>query len=144
MAKSQSHLVRLSMSLDDDLDRALDGLVAAAQYQNRSEFIRNMIRERIVAEEWEQNAAVVLGTVTLLYNHHQRELCARLTEIQHDAAALHILAATHVHLSHEICAEMIMVSGSAADIRKLYLALKQPRGILHAALSMSSTGADLH
>ncbi|MDD4538623.1 MAG: nickel-responsive transcriptional regulator NikR [Lentisphaeria bacterium] len=141
MPKTQ--LVRLSMSLDEELGHALDGLVRAANYQNRSEYVRDMIRERIVDQEWEQNAASVLGTITLLYNHHQRELCGRLTEIQHDAQ-VHILAATHVHLSHEICAEMIMVSGSAAEIRKLYLALKQPRGILHAALSMSSTGEELH
>lgn len=141
MAKTQ--LVRLSMSLDEELGRALDGLVRAANYQNRSEFVRDMIRERIVNQEWEENAASVLGTITLLYNHHQRGLCARLTEIQHDAQVKN-LAATHVHLSHEICAEMIMVSGSAAEIRKLYLALKRPRGILHAALSMSSTGEELH
>jgi CopG family nickel-responsive transcriptional regulator len=136
-------LVRLSMSLDEELGRALDGLVQAAKYRNRSEYVRDMIRERIVHEEWEQNAAQVLGTVTILYNHHQRELCGRLTEIQHDAP-VNILAATHVHLSHDICAEMIMIRGSAAEIRKLYLALKQPRGILHAALSMSSSGDELH
>jgi len=138
MAK-KSKLIRLSLSIEEELAGTLDGMVKSAGYRNRSEFVRDMIREHAVADQWQQDAAEVLGTVTLVYNHHQRELCGKLTEIQHDAH-VHILAATHVHLSHEVCAEMIMVEGQPDQVKKLYSELRKPRGILYAALSMSAKG----
>lgn len=138
----EKQVTRVSLALDGPLSRKLDEMVRSAGYGNRSEFVRDMIREQLVSRSWGDGAAEVLGTVTLIYNHHQRELCARLTEIQHDSH-VRILAATHVHLSHELCAEMIMTVGKPEAVRELYLALRRPRGILHAALSMSSAGGEL-
>lgn len=135
-------ITRVSLALDESLSQKLDAMVRSSGYDNRSEFVRDMIREQLVARSWEASGSEVLGTITLLYNHHQRELCARLTEIQHDAH-VRILAATHVHLSHELCAEMIMAVGKPEAVRELHLALRRPRGILHAALSMSSAGDEL-
>ncbi len=136
-----SELTRLSLSLEDSLCRKLDKMVLESDYRNRSEFIRDLLREKIVDQQWETSREV-LATITLVYDHHQRELSDKLTTIQHDSKA-HVMAGTHVHLSHEICAEMIMLRGRPGDIRELYLELRKPKGILHAAISMSSTGDEL-
>ena len=132
-------MTRLSLSLEPALAEQLNRLTQSANYENRSEFVRDMIREKLVHERWEQNDDRVLGTYTLIYDHHQRELCGLLVQLQHDAN-LHILASTHVHVSHEICAEMIMVTGLASEVRRLFNELRKPRGMLHATLGMSSVG----
>jgi CopG family nickel-responsive transcriptional regulator len=137
-----SELVRLSISLEDSLCSTLEEMVQKSKYKNRSEYIRDLIRDKLVAEQWE-DADEVLGTITLVYNHHQRELSEKITHIQHHSHD-NVLAATHVHLSHEICAEMIMVRGRAEDIRHLADTLRQQRGVLHSGLTMSSTGEKLH
>lgn len=132
-----SELVRISISLEDTLCENLEKMTIAAGYKNRSEYIRDMIRDRFVQDQWD-NSDEVLGTVTIVYNHHQRELSERLNNIQHHNHD-HVLAATHVHLTHELCAEMIMVRGRAESIRKLADTLRQQRGVLHSGLTMSST-----
>ena len=135
-------LVRLSISLESSLCKTLEEMVQKSKYKNRSEYIRDLIRDKIVAEQWEE-AAEVLGTITLVYNHHQRELSEKITHIQHHSHD-NVLAATHVHLSHDICAEMIMVKGSAENIRHLADSLRRQRGVLHCDLTMSSTGENLN
>jgi CopG family nickel-responsive transcriptional regulator len=134
-------LRRVSISLEEDLYGKLEGLRRRAGFRNRSEFVRAMVRDRLVTQEWEANREA-LATVTLVYDHHQRELSARLTDIQHHRHGS-ILAATHVHLDEDLCAEMIMLRGRAADLRRLADRLRQQRGVLHGALSMSSTGKRL-
>ena len=133
-----SDLNRLSLSIENSLCQKLDDMVQKHNYRNRSEFIRDLLRDKLVEEQW-NNAPEVLGTITLIYDHHQRELNARLTRIQHDSHA-HILAGTHVHLSHEICAEMIMLRGQGAGIQKLANALQQLKGVYHAELAICSPG----
>ena len=136
-----SELVRLSFSLERPLLDRLEKLVATSRYTNRSEFIRDMIRDHLVAEEWVRGQEA-LGTITLLYDHHTRGLTEKLTDLQHDHRAK-VLATTHVHLTHHLCAEMIMATGKAEEIRRLADALHQQKGVLHAALSMSSAGKKL-
>jgi len=133
-----SELTRLSMSIEKSLAKKLDALATEAQYANRSEFLRDLVRHAAVEKQWKANE-VVLGTLTLLYDHHQRGLTEKLTHIQHDHGG-EILAATHVHLTHHLCAEMIMLRGKAAEVQKLADSMRQLKGVLHAALSMSSTG----
>lgn len=137
-----SELVRLSISLEDSLCSTLEEMVQKSKYKNRSEYIRDLIRDKLVEEQWAE-ADEVLGTITLVYNHHQRELSEKITHIQHHSHD-NVLAATHVHLSHNICAEMIMVRGKAEAIRHLADTLRQQRGVLHSGLTMSSTGEKLH
>ena len=134
-------LVRFSFSIEKPLAARLEKMIAASHSENRSEFIRAMIRGRMVEEEWEKNQEA-LGTITLIYDHHQRLLSEKLTEIQHHHHA-NVMAATHIHLDEHLCAEMIMVRGHAAEIRHLTDHLQRQKGILHAALSMSSTGKKL-
>lgn len=136
-----SDLVRISLSIEKPLFDKFTELVDKYKYGNKSEFMRDMIRDRLVAEEW-QDATDVLGTLTLVYDHHKRELSEKLTEIQHHHHDI-VLAATHLHLTHNICAEMIMLRGKPEEITGLANLLRQQRGVLHATLSMSSTGSNL-
>jgi len=137
-----SELVRLGISLERSLLTRLDRLAEACGYNNRSAFVRDMVRERLVEQQWADRHQEVVGTITIIYDHHARQLADRLIEIQHSHHD-EILAATHVHLSHELCAEMIMVKGQADTVRHLADSLRQQRGVLHATLSMSSTGQQL-
>jgi CopG family transcriptional regulator, nickel-responsive regulator len=136
-----SDLVRLSLSIEQPLFERLENLVKQSGYSNRSEYVRDMIRQRLVQGEWEKDRAV-LGTITLVYNHHQRQLSEKLIHLQHhhhDA----VMVTTHVHLSEELCAEVIVVRAKASEVRQLTDLLRQQKGVLHAELSMSSTGVGL-
>jgi len=137
-----SDLVRLSLSLEKPLLDQLEKLVKRSGYTNRSEFVRDLVRKRLVDEEWEKDR-VVLGTVTLVYDHHQRLLSKKLTELQHDHHD-EVLATTHVHLTAHLCAEVIIMRAKASHVRQLSDRLQQQKGVLHAELSMASTGAHLH
>lgn len=137
-----AELVRLSFSIDQSLAERFEELVQQSEYGNRSEFFRDMIRERLVADEWEIGEGEAVGTITLVYDHHSRGVNEKLTDLQHanhDA----ILATTHVHLDHNLCAEVIICRGRPSVMRSICDRLRQQRGVLHGALSMSSTGCRL-
>lgn len=137
-----STLVRLSISLERSLAEYLDRLVTAGGYTNRSEYVRDLIRARLVEQQWSDEQQEVVGTITLVYDHHARELADRLVDIQH-AQHANVMATTHVHLSHDLCAEMIMTRGKADELRRLADQMRQQRGVLHADLTMSTTGVQL-
>jgi CopG family nickel-responsive transcriptional regulator len=136
-----AELVRVSFSLEKPLWARLKELTRRRRYGNRSEFIRDMIRDRLVEQEWENNEEA-LGTITLIYDHHARGLSEKLTELQHDHYD-EIMATTHIHLDQHHCAEMIMVRGRAQHLREIADQLRQQKGTLHAVLSLSSTGRKL-
>ncbi len=136
-----SELVRLSLSLEQPLLERLEALLAEKRYGNRSEFIRDLIRDRLVQEEWNADDEVV-GTITMVFDHHARMLQKKLTEAQHHHHDI-VLAATHLHLTEELCLEVIMTRGKAAEIEHLTEHLRQQKGVLHVALSMTSTGLNL-
>ena len=136
-----SEITRVSLSLDPALLEKLDRLALENDYQNRSEFIRDLIRDQLARQEWETDKEVI-GTLTVIYNHHQRGLTEKLVELQHHCHET-VLASTHVHLTHEICAEMIMIRGRGTGIAELTKAIRQQRGVLHAELAMSTTGENI-
>jgi len=129
------------MAIEGPLLERLEEMVRKGNYGNRSEFIRDMLRDRLVEQEWEGDEEVV-GTVTLVYDHETRELSKKLTRLQHHHHDL-VLASTHVHLDEHMCAEMILTKGKASEIREMTDLLRQQKGVLHAALSVSSTGKGL-
>ncbi len=133
-----TQLHRFSFSIEKSLADKLERMIQESHYENRSEFIRDLVRGKMVADEWETEGEA-LGTISLLYDHHKRLLSEKLIEVQHHHAAK-VLACTHVHLDERICAEMIMVKGKAVEIRHLFDHMRQEKGVLHAALSLSSTG----
>ena len=136
-----SRLVRLSFTIDESLNQRLEALLEGAGHPNRSEYIRDLIRARLVEEEWKSNQEAV-GTITLVYNHETRNLSQKLTHLQHHHHD-QVLATTHVHLDHDNCAEMIMVKGPARMIVEMGEQLRQQKGVLHASVSVSSTGKAL-
>lgn len=134
-------LERLSFSLERPLLQRLEMLREEAGYGNRSEFLRDIIRGRLVERSWELDREAV-GTITIVYDHHARGLNEKLTGLQHDHHEV-ILASTHVHLDHHHCVEVILVRGRAGRIRAVADALQKQKGVLHGGLSMSSTGREL-
>ena len=136
-----SSLRRFSIAMEQRLFEQLEGLVGKAGYANRSEFIRDLLRDRLVEDEWADDEEVI-GTITLVYKHDTQSLSERLTRLQHLRHDL-VLATTHIHLDETMCAEMIMARGSAREIRGLVDLLRQQKGVLHAGLCMGSTGKGL-
>jgi CopG family nickel-responsive transcriptional regulator len=134
-------LTRLSFSIESSLEEKLETMVQRSGYRNRSEFIRDMIRDRLVAEEWRGDTEAV-GTITLVFDHHARGVNEKLTDLQHHRHNM-ILATTHVHLDRKLCAEVIICRGRPKEIRMIANELRQQKGVLHGTLSMSSTGSGL-
>ncbi len=96
-----SDVIRQSFSMENSLWEKVEELVKESGYTNRSEFLRDIIREKLVEREWQSKAREVVGTITLVYDHHARLLGEKLTDIQHDHHEA-ILATTHVHLDHDM------------------------------------------
>jgi len=136
-----SGLSRFSISIENGLLDRLERLVKRNKYANRSEFVRDLLRERLVEEEWETNEEVV-GTITLIYDHETRELSKKLTRVQHHHHHS-VLASTHVHHDETMCAEMVLTKGPANEIKEMASLLRQQKGVLHASLSLGSTGRQL-
>lgn len=136
-----SKLVRLCFSLEEPLAEQFADLVASSDYHNRSEYIRDMIRKQLVDREWGADAEVI-GTITLVYNHHQPHLAEQLIEVQHEQQ-FNILVNTHVHLEQQRCVEMLLIRGQASEIRQLMLRLQQLKGVYDATLSLNTTGKNL-
>lgn len=132
-------LVRFGMSLDSELLDRFDKWMEKKGYKNRSEALRDLMRDTLVKEEWESDEEIV-GTITLVYDHHVRELSDRLTDIQHDHAEA-VLSTMHIHLDHENCLEVIVVRGSASEVQKFADNLISARGVKHGKLTGTTTGS---
>jgi CopG family nickel-responsive transcriptional regulator len=137
-----SELSRIGVAIDSDLLARFDRLIAQRKYTNRSEAFRDLIRDELVEKTWESPESHVVGTVTLVYDHHVRLLNEKLTSIQHDFHRL-ILSTLHVHLDHDNCLEVLVVRGKAADVRKVADTLISAKGVKHGRLTITTTGADL-
>lgn len=131
-------LVRFGVSLERGLLAQFDKLIAHKNYTNRSEAFRDLIRQELVKKEWEEGEDVA-GTITIIYDHHQRELVTKLMDIQHDHGN-DIISTQHIHIDHHNCMEIIAVRGSAKEAQKLADTLRAVKGVKHSTLGMSSTG----
>jgi len=136
------NVVRISMSLDRELFAKFEELVRRSGYANRSEFIRDLLRSEIVHRQWQGNE-IVVGTLTLVYDHHVHGLADMLTDVQHEHHG-EILATTHVHLDHDICVEVTIMHGPARRLEQIADRLRQLRGVLHSTMCLSTTGREIH
>lgn len=134
-----SDLVRFGVSLEKELLEKFDHFIGEKKYTNRSEAIRDLIREALVKREWHVNKKVT-GAITLVYNHHQRGLVGRLMEIQHESHH-NIFSTQHIHLDHDHCLEIIIAKGNSREIEALYDRLKSTKGVRHAGFAMAAMGA---
>lgn len=135
-------LVRFGISMKESLLDKFDDLIVNKGYSNRSEAIRDLIRNRLVENEWEDEKKEVAGTVTLIYDHHSSGLSDKLNTIQHDAHHL-FLSTTHVHLDHHNCLEVLVVKGKAGEVRSVAERLIGVKGVKHGKLTITSTGKNL-
>jgi CopG family nickel-responsive transcriptional regulator len=136
-----SELVRFGVSLERELLRKLDALRRQKGYANRSEAIRDLIRKELVKTQWLEGKDVV-GAITLVYDHHKRELVNKLTNLQHDFGGM-IIASQHIHIDHDNCLEIIAVKGAPKKIEELADKMRATKGVKHGTLSMATTGKDL-
>jgi len=136
-----SKLVRFGISIEEDLLVKFDRLIKQRKYTNRSEAFRDLIREELVKREWSENKAVT-GAITLVYDHHARELVTKVLDVQHDHHAC-ILSSQHIHLDHHNCFEIIVTRGKAREIEDLYRKLKAIKNVKHAGFLMATRGKEL-
>jgi CopG family nickel-responsive transcriptional regulator len=137
-----SVLSRIGVAIDSELLKKFDRLITQRGYTNRSEAFRDLIRDELVERMWESPDSQVVGTITLVYNHHVRMLSEKLTDIQHDFHRS-ILSTLHVHLDHDNCLEVLVVKGKSAEVRKVADVLISTKGVKHGRLSLSTSGAEL-
>lgn len=133
-----SSLTRFGVSIDTALIKKFDKFISRAGYGTRSEALRDLIRARLVEESTHDANAQAIGVLSLVYDHHKRELEDHLTDLQHDEHE-HIIATTHVHLDHHNCLEVILLRGSVQKIRDIGTALASFKGVKHSNLALTAT-----
>jgi len=137
-----SDLSRIGVAIDSDLLEKFDALIARRGYTNRSEAFRDLIRQALIESGAERGDRIVVGTVTLVYDHHVRRLAERLTDMQHQSFH-NVLSTLHVHLDHDHCLEVLVIKGKAAAVQKLADALISTKGVKHGRLTITSSGTEL-
>ncbi len=135
-------IVRFSTTIAPKLLERFDGILEERGYANRSEGIRDLVRNFIVASEWETEEGEAVGSLTLLYDHDVRGVSDKLVELQHTHHA-NILSSMHVHLDEHNCLEVLVIKGAAAEIKNISDALIASRGVKHGKLVMTSAGKEL-
>ncbi|EKD51415.1 MAG: hypothetical protein ACD_62C00259G0002 [uncultured bacterium] len=136
---SKDPLSRFSLSMPQSLVHQLDRLMAEKGCQNRSLAIADMVRQQLVAHQAKEGNQDIAGTITLVYDHHKRNIQTDLTDIQHDWGTL-IIATVHVHLDHHNCMEVLSVRGKSKQIQALANRLIATKGIKHGQLTVTTTG----
>jgi CopG family transcriptional regulator, nickel-responsive regulator len=136
-----SNLVRFGVSLEEDLLIKFDRLIRKRKYTNRSEALRDLIRDELVKKEWTENKEVT-GAITIVYDHHTRELVNKVLDVQHDHHDC-ILSTQHIHLDHHNCFEIIVTKGKSKEIETLYQKLKSIKNVKHTGFMMATKGSDL-
>ncbi len=131
-------LTRFGVSIETALIRKFDRFLHRAGYGTRSEALRDLIRARLVEDTTQDAGAQAFGVLSLVYDHHKRELEDHLTDFQHDRHE-HIIATTHVHLDHHNCLEVILLRGTVGTIRDIGSSLASLKGVKHSNLALTAT-----
>lgn len=134
-----SGVTRFGVSLDQTLLAQFNRVIARKGYTNRSEAIRDLIRDSLVREQWELGSDEVVGTLTLVYNHEVRDLSDKLTDLQH-AHYRAIVSTLHVHLDAHHCLEVLVLRGKAKELKSVADRLIGTRGVKHGTFSATAEG----
>jgi CopG family nickel-responsive transcriptional regulator len=129
-------LSRIGIALDSDLLKRFDRLIGQRGYTNRSEAFRDLIRDQLVTEKTATPEAAVVGTVTLIYDHHASGINEKLTELQHANHEL-VVSTSHAHLDHDSCLEVLIVHGKSAQVSLFADRLIGLKGVQHGRLVMT-------
>jgi CopG family transcriptional regulator, nickel-responsive regulator len=135
-------LSRIGVAIDSDLLKRFDRLITKQGYGNRSEAFRDLIRDRLVTVTVQNPEAVVVGTITLIYDHHVRLLPEKLTDLQHQHHGV-VISTMHAHLDHDTCLEVIVVKGASKQVQELADLLISVKGVQHGQLVMTAPGVPL-
>ncbi|MBN1343114.1 MAG: nickel-responsive transcriptional regulator NikR [Phycisphaerae bacterium] len=135
-------LVRFGVSMEGELLDSFDKIIARKGYANRSEAIRDLIRESLVEEEWQTGREKTCGALCLVYDHHSHDLSHKLMHAQHEAIS-EIISTLHVHLDHDNCFEIIVLRGEARDLQALADRLISTRGVKYGRLMVATSGTQL-
>ena len=135
-------VIRFGVSLNEKLLDGFDRLISKKGYTNRSEAIRDLIRDSLVKDEWEAGNKETVGTITLVYDHHTRELTHTLTDLQHHHHKS-IISTTHIHLDQHNCLEVLVVKGKGRDIKAIADKVIGTKGVKHGKLSATTTGRSI-
>jgi CopG family nickel-responsive transcriptional regulator len=133
-----SKIIRFGVSLEEALLYNFDSLIKKRKYTNRSEAIRDLIRQELLKKDLEEDREVA-GAITFIYDHHQRDLLNKIIDVQHDHQYI-IQSSQHIHLDHHNCLEIVAVKGNSGKVKKLADTLKALKGVKHGSLSVSGTG----
>ena len=136
-----SELIRFGVSIGSELLEKFDKLIGSKGYVNRSEAIRDLIRDYLVEHEWEEDVETV-GAVTLVYDHHIHELSELLTSLQHEYHTM-IISSMHIHIDEHNCLEVIVIKGKGNQVKSIADKLISTKGVKHGKLTMTTTGKDL-
>jgi len=134
MTTKADELTRFSVSMPQSLLVRLDEEMVEGGYESRSEFVRDLVRDRLAEKTWEEGAEEVFGVLTILYDHHQRGLAERVMEAQH-SHLVNVLCTTHVHVTHDDCLEAIVLRGNPGEVEKMALRIGGMKGVRSARLS---------
>lgn len=136
-----NRIIRFGVSIDEKLLLQFDELISEKGYVNRSEAIRDLIRDTLVREEAASPEAGVIGTLTLVYSHEVREIADRLNDIQHDNFQS-IISAVHVHLDEHNCLEVLILKGASRVVKKIADRLLSIKNVRHGKLTITTTGSE--
>ncbi len=135
---TMDNIKRFGVSIEPDLLKKFDKLIDHEGYENRSEAIRDLIRNSLIATKKHDPESIAMGTLTMIYDHHTGNLTNRLLKIQHDHTQ-EILTTTHIHLDHDNCLEVLILKGKTKNIQKLADNIKSLKGIKHGELVMTTS-----
>ena len=136
-------LSRFSLSMPRELADQLDAMCEAKGYESRSQAIADMVRDQLVEHRAHTGSREIAGNVTLVYDHHRRNIQSQLTQIQHNSGSV-VIATLHVHMDHHNCMEVLAVRGRALDVRELADRLIAVKGVKHGKLTVTTTGTEFH
>ena len=141
LGEFMSKLARFGVSLEEELLKKYDSYIADKKYPTRSKAIGDLIRDELVKREWKESSEVA-GVITLVYDHHKREVVNKLMRVQHDFHEK-IISTQHIHLDHDNCLEIVIVKGKPKEVETLSDKLKTVKGVKHGSLTMASTGRNI-
>ncbi|EEF13928.1 putative nickel-responsive transcriptional regulator NikR [Campylobacter rectus RM3267] len=131
------NIIRFSVSLPKQLLDELDSKISAQGYASRSEFTRDLIREKIVNDSWKDAEEELIGVLTLVYLHHQNDLVVKMIDIEHKAN-LNIVCTTHIHIDHNNCLETLILRGKAGIIEKFSEKIGGLKGVKFSKLTKAA------
>ncbi|MCG0275462.1 MAG: nickel-responsive transcriptional regulator NikR [Thermosediminibacteraceae bacterium] len=129
--------IRFGISMSQDLLDKFDRMIHKKGYTNRSEAIRDLVRNALIEDMWENEAGTLAGAITIVYDHESPGITDTLIHMQHRFHHL-IISTVHVHFDEKNCMEILIVKGTAQEIKELHDKLFSLKGVKHSRISVTA------